>query len=92
MDTRLDDPELEPRRVVLVLHRDPGRYAPHLDTVRDRDPDYVVGREGDAAATRALAAPKPGRDAAELWVFSPDVDPTSPAFATEAQPQGEAAR
>jgi glycosyltransferase involved in cell wall biosynthesis len=42
--TRLDDPEFEPRRVVLVLHRDPGRYAPHLDTVRDRDPDYVVGR------------------------------------------------
>jgi 2-oxoisovalerate dehydrogenase E1 component len=48
-----------------------------------------VDREIDEAAKRALAAPKPSRDTATLWVFSPDVDPASSAFSTDAQPVGK---
>jgi 2-oxoisovalerate dehydrogenase E1 component len=49
-----------------------------------------VEREVNAAAEQALAAPKPEPDTATLYVFSPDVDPSSSAFATEPQPQGAA--
>jgi 2-oxoisovalerate dehydrogenase E1 component len=48
-----------------------------------------VEREVSEAAVRALAAAKPARDTAALWVFSPDVDPTSAAFATEPEPEGK---
>jgi 2-oxoisovalerate dehydrogenase E1 component len=48
----------------------------------------AVEREVNAAAEQALAAPKPPPESAPLYVFSPDVDPTSTAFATEPQPQG----
>jgi len=47
-----------------------------------------VEREVNAAAEQALAAPKPEPETATLYVFSPDVDPSSSAFATEPQPQG----
>ena len=47
-----------------------------------------VEREVSAAAEQALAAPRPEPDTATLYVFSPDVDPSSPAFATAPQPQG----
>jgi 2-oxoisovalerate dehydrogenase E1 component len=47
-----------------------------------------VEREINAAADEAIRAPKPDPDTATLYVFSPDVDPSSAAFATEAQPQG----
>ena len=36
-----------------------------------------VEREVNDAAERAMAAEKPGRDTVELYVYSPDVDPTS---------------
>src|SRR5262249_27929101 len=42
----------------------------------------------DATQT-ALAAAKPARDTAALWVYSPDVDPTSSAFETPAHPEGK---
>jgi 2-oxoisovalerate dehydrogenase E1 component len=50
-----------------------------------------VDREIEEAAERALAARWPEKTpaAAEKWVFSPDVDPTSAAFATEPRLEGE---
>jgi 2-oxoisovalerate dehydrogenase E1 component len=43
----------------------------------------------NAAAETAKAAEKPSRDTVSLYVYSPDVDPTSAAFATEAEPEGK---
>jgi len=50
-----------------------------------------VDREIEESAERALAArwPEKTRAEAEKFVFSPDVDPTSAAFATEAAFEGE---
>ncbi len=48
-----------------------------------------VEREINAAVLEALQAPQPARDTAALWVYSPDVDPTSSAFETPAQPDGK---
>ena len=47
-----------------------------------------VEREVNQAGRDALKAEKPAPDTATLYVFSPDVDPTSDAFATEPDPQG----
>jgi 2-oxoisovalerate dehydrogenase E1 component len=53
----------------------------------------AIRREVEAevvdAADRALKAPKPPRDTAGLWVYSPTVDPTSSAFQTPAVPEGK---
>jgi 2-oxoisovalerate dehydrogenase E1 component len=48
-----------------------------------------VEREVNEAADRALAAEKPAKETARLWVFSPDVDPASAAFDTAAVPEGK---
>jgi len=48
-----------------------------------------VEREINDAAKRALIAAKPAHDTAGLWVFSPDVDPSSAAFANDAAPDGK---
>jgi 2-oxoisovalerate dehydrogenase E1 component len=48
-----------------------------------------VDREIQEATDRALAAPKPGRETAGWWVYSPDVDPSSDAFSTAAEPHGK---
>jgi 2-oxoisovalerate dehydrogenase E1 component len=57
------------------------------------DPDALRGqqvdREVSEAADQALSAPPPEADSAPLYVYSPDVDPTSAAFATEPQPTGD---
>jgi 2-oxoisovalerate dehydrogenase E1 component len=48
-----------------------------------------IDRELDDAAQEALRAARPPRESAALWVYSPDVDPTSAAFDTPAQPEGK---
>jgi len=48
-----------------------------------------VDREINQAADAAVSAPRPTKDTAGLWVYSPDVDPTSPAFETPPRPEGK---
>ena len=48
-----------------------------------------VDREVNEAAERAVKSEKPSPDTATLYVYSPDVDPTSDAFATVAEPEGK---
>jgi 2-oxoisovalerate dehydrogenase E1 component len=47
-----------------------------------------VDRLVNEAADAALAAPVPSPESATVHVYSPQVDPTSSAFATEARPEG----
>ncbi len=47
-----------------------------------------VDREIARATDDAIASPKPTPDMAGLWVYSPDVDPTSSAFETPEDPEG----
>ena len=61
------------------LQQHAGVQADQLDRVA-RDVEAEVAE----AADRALKAARPGRDTAALWVFSPNVDPASPQFETEA--------
>jgi 2-oxoisovalerate dehydrogenase E1 component len=49
----------------------------------------AIEREVDEAAQEALKAPPPPRASAGLFVYSPDVDPTSAAFDTPAVPEGK---
>ncbi len=48
-----------------------------------------IDRELAAAADEAVKAAKPSPDSVELYVYSPDVDPTSAAFDTPAAPDGK---
>jgi 2-oxoisovalerate dehydrogenase E1 component len=47
-----------------------------------------IEREIDAAAQEALRAARPPRSTAALYVYSPDIDPASATFETEAKPEG----
>jgi 2-oxoisovalerate dehydrogenase E1 component len=49
-----------------------------------------VEHEINDAADRATHAAKPARDSVMQYVYSPDVDPTSAAFATNPEPHGKA--
>jgi 2-oxoisovalerate dehydrogenase E1 component len=48
-----------------------------------------VETEVNEAALKALAAAKPAKSTAEMWLYSPDVDPASDAFETPAHPEGK---
>jgi 2-oxoisovalerate dehydrogenase E1 component len=48
-----------------------------------------VEREVNEAADQAVKAPKPAPETATLYVYSPDVDPSSDAFESEPQPEGK---
>ena len=62
----------------------------HLATERDLEAIVrEVERDVNDAAEQAKAAPKPSPDTATLYVYSPDVDPRSPAFSTELKPEGK---
>jgi 2-oxoisovalerate dehydrogenase E1 component len=49
-----------------------------------------IEREINEAALAALRAPRPDKNTARLWVYSPDVDPASSAFETPPHPEGKA--
>ena len=55
-----------------------------LDDIR-----HGIDFELTEAADRALKAPRPDPGSAALYVYSPDVDPTSARFDTAREPQGE---
>jgi 2-oxoisovalerate dehydrogenase E1 component len=48
-----------------------------------------VELEVNAAADQAIRSERPSRDTAKLFVYSPDVDPTSSAFRTDPMPEGK---
>ena len=48
-----------------------------------------VDREIKEAADAAVKAAKPKKDTAGLWVYSPDIDPASPAFDAPVQAEGK---
>jgi 2-oxoisovalerate dehydrogenase E1 component len=48
----------------------------------------AVDQEIARATDDAIASARPGADTAGNWVYSPDVDPTSSAFDTPAEPDG----
>jgi 2-oxoisovalerate dehydrogenase E1 component len=65
--------------------------ANHLATDDDlRATLAEVEAQVNEAALAALQAPKPAKDTASLWVYSPDVDPSSEAFDTPARHEGKA--
>ena len=76
--------------------RDPiGRFSEFLRTsglATDADLSAIaadIDGELNQAVLAALQAPKPSKDTAGRWVYSPDVDPTSAAFDTPARPEGK---
>ncbi len=84
------DREAEARRDPLTMM---ATFLKHEGLASDEDLTGIlasVEREVSEAADRALAAPKPEPETATLYVFSPDVDPTSGAFDTPPAPEGKA--
>src|SRR5207245_7442165 len=49
----------------------------------------AIDQELAEAADEALKAPRPPKSSAAMWVYSPDVDPTSIAFDTPARSEGK---
>ncbi len=74
----------DPLRRLSQLLRDEGIATE--DSLKELATD--VDREIQEATEKALAAPKPGRETAGWWVYSPDVDPTASEFDSEPQHEG----
>ena len=79
--------------------RDPllrfSQFLKHESLVTDAELAVIaaeVDREVADATERALRAEKPGKDTAQLYVYSPDVDPSSPDFDRPAAPDGKQIR
>ena len=82
--------ESEARRDPLLRMR---QFLKHEGLASDEEMDDLlkaVEREINQAADEALTADKPDPATAAHYVFSPDVDPTSAAFETEASGDGAA--
>ena len=80
--------EAEARRDPLVRMR---HFLKHEGLAADEELAEIaasVDQEVNEAAASALEAPMPDPATAADFVFSPDVDPTSDAFATTAAPEG----
>jgi 2-oxoisovalerate dehydrogenase E1 component len=84
-----DEREAEARRDPITRMR---QFLKSEGLATDADLQAIaeaVDREVAEATNAALAAPKPPTETADWYVFSPDVDPTSSAFDTEARPEGK---
>jgi 2-oxoisovalerate dehydrogenase E1 component len=80
--------EAEARRDPLLRMR---QFLTHQGLATDADLAAIaesVDQEVNEAAESALNAPMPAPETAADFVFSPDVDPTSAAFATAARSEG----
>jgi 2-oxoisovalerate dehydrogenase E1 component len=93
-----DDEELyrSPAERHAERRRDPlVRFAEFLQANRLAAPEDLavlaeeIHAELQDATHQALRAAHPSKDTAALWVYSPDVDPTSSAFDTPSQPDGK---
>jgi 2-oxoisovalerate dehydrogenase E1 component len=82
-EERTSDAERDPiKRFGALLVEDGYVTQDELQQIKDE-----VDREVAEAADRALASPQPAPETATLYVYSPDVDPTSKEFDTEDQAQ-----
>ena len=78
-EERASDAERDPVKRFGALLIDEGMIDQDgLQQIKDE-----VDREVNEAADIALASPQPAKETATLYVFSPDVDPTSKEFDTE---------
>jgi 2-oxoisovalerate dehydrogenase E1 component len=93
-----DDEKLykTPKERELEAERDPIRMFARFLVARELADEPELGqiaadaeRAVNEAAARALEAPKPPKDSATRWVFSPDVDPASAKFDSQMQPSGK---
>jgi 2-oxoisovalerate dehydrogenase E1 component len=93
-----DDEKLykTPKERELEAEKDPvrafSRFLIAEDLATDAELQQIAAEvevEVNDAAGRALQAAQPPKHTAAWWVFSPDVDPASPAFDTPAQPSGK---
>ena len=82
---RADEAKRDPITKFAAMLKDAGLATDADLAAIAKDVDREVGEAADAA----LKAPKPGKDTAGLWVYSPDVDPTSASFDAPAAPEGK---
>ncbi|HKW02505.1 MAG TPA: dehydrogenase E1 component subunit alpha/beta [Vicinamibacterales bacterium] len=82
---RADEAKRDPITKFAAMLKDAGLATDADLAAIAKDVDREIGEAADAA----LKAPKPPKDSAGLWVYSPDVDPTSASFDVPAAPEGK---